>query len=607
MFNEQQKKAICHGKGAAMILAGPGTGKTTVITERIKWLIEQNIAREEELLVVTFTKAAAMEMQQRYEKKGNRNQCGITFGTFHSIFLRIIRESNPGYRGMEILTQDNQSRIIKEIVMRLGVDCTDIYEFTRNLSSEISKVNGNGQKIDTFVSGVCDRDTFIKIYNEYEKSLNAERKLDFDDMITKCHQLLKQDTDIRQYWQNKFRFIMIDEFQDINKMQYETVKYLVGSEENIFIVGDDDQSIYGFRGSDNQLMFDFEKEFHNVKVINLNTNYRSTKQIVEAAFKLVEHNDKRFVKHIQAHKGEGNHVQIREFESNILQYKYLAKKVAECIKNGIEPAQIAILVRNNGTIPIIRNFLGEQRINVSAKLKNNIYKSEVAKDILSYIKCSMHDMNMKLLDNKDFINIINKPYRSVGRHVIFENEGGMNELMKAYANSKEITQNLNDFMFHMKMIARLDPYSAINYIKYGVGYDAYLKEYAAIKNIQFSNLQNEFDKIWNDASGFKSLKEWINYMERQMNVESIMEIGRGNVNLLTMHASKGLEYRVVFIPDANQGVIPEARALREYNVEEERRIFFVAMTRASEQLHILYNDNVMGRKCQKSQFIQEIS
>ncbi|MBR3645802.1 MAG: ATP-dependent helicase, partial [Lachnospiraceae bacterium] len=375
MFNEEQMRAINHDLGAAMVLAGPGTGKTTVLTERIKRLVQTGIASEEELLVVTFTKAAAVEMQQRYEKKVSTSDCRITFGTFHSVFFRILRESNPAFRGMSILKEDERVKLIREIVLRLGIEYGDIYEFVKNIASEISRVNGRGTKISEFVSNVCESDTFVAIYREYEKALIFEKKIDFDDMVSKCHELLKEDVKIRKFWQDRFRFIMIDEFQDINMMQYETIQFLVGKEQNIFVVGDDDQAIYGFRGSDNQIMFDFKKRFSNVKIISLKVNYRSTRQIVECAFNLIEHNSRRFNKSVRAYKGDGDNIEIVEFDDNIVQYRHLAEQVSDYVKRGVKPNQIAILVRNNGTIPLIRNFFLNQNIKLTVKYKNNVYKS----------------------------------------------------------------------------------------------------------------------------------------------------------------------------------------------------------------------------------------
>ncbi|MBR3645545.1 MAG: ATP-dependent helicase, partial [Lachnospiraceae bacterium] len=232
--------------------------------------------------------------------------------------------------------------------------------------------------------------------------------------------------------------------------------------------------------------------------------------------------------------------------------------------------------------------------------------SGIARDLLSYIKCTTIDGDMPLMQNQDIINIINKPYRGIGRHVIAENEYGFQELLKVYEKSCEVTDNIKNFMFHLKMIGRLDPYGAINYIYYGAGYEDYLKEYAQSNNLNYAELKKNFDTIWRESANYKSIDAWVRYVERQMNVESKAESERGNVNLLTMHASKGLEYKVVFIPDSNQGVIPEARALREYDVDEERRLFFVAMTRAADKLHIYYNKCVMGRKCRKSQFVDEM-
>lgn len=343
MFNERQNEAIAFGEGAAMVLAGPGTGKTTVITHRIKYLIENGIAKPEEILVVTFTKAAAEEMQERFEKLSSHKSWNkqVTFGTFHSVFYRILRETQGSFRENLVLSEEKRNRILKEIVLRLRVDYVDLCDIIPMIAGEISKVKGEGKSPAHFVSKLCRQETFWKIYEEYEKSLKAENRIDFDDIILKCHYVLRQNRPILEYWQKKFRYILVDEFQDINRTQYENVKLLAGNRPNIFVVGDDDQSIYGFRGAGSEIMFAFAREFHNVRIINLNINYRSTPQILEVSKNVIGHSAKRYRKQLIASHGAGAKVDIRQFDTNIQQYQYIAERMKEYMKMGIKPSQIA--------------------------------------------------------------------------------------------------------------------------------------------------------------------------------------------------------------------------------------------------------------------------
>lgn len=301
MFNESQLEAINHIDGPALVLAGPGSGKTTVITRRTKKLIEEGVSPDN-ILVVTFTKAAAVEMQERFtnlmnESDSNRNEIityPVSFGTFHSIFYRIIQDSNG--RKCSILTEQNKADIIKEIVARLKVQTNDLMEFTRCIIGEISKVKGNGIPLDEYESLVCKKEEFDRIYAEYNCELRENNNIDFDDMVIICNEIFKNDEKALQKWRDKYRYVLIDEFQDINKMQYENIKMLITPRNNVFIVGDDDQAIYGFRGSVPRLMFDFKKDFPDCKEILLNINYRCPEEVLQMSLSLIENNKERFSK-----------------------------------------------------------------------------------------------------------------------------------------------------------------------------------------------------------------------------------------------------------------------------------------------------------------------
>lgn len=604
MFNESQEKAVDYEKGAAMVLAGPGTGKTTVITHRIKRLIEKRLALPEEILVVTFTKAAATEMQERFIKIMEHDErCNnVCFGTFHSIFLAMLRESNVGVSTNQILSEGKRNAIIKEIIMRFQIEVPDMWEFVRMISGEISKVKGIGSKIEDYKDGGGDRKSFIKIYDAYEKELKAENMIDFDDMILKSREMLLKNPDVLAYWKSRYKYILVDEFQDINQMQYENIKMLAGVNGNIFVVGDDDQSIYGFRGSNPEIMFAFQRDFQNVKIINLDINYRSNIEILEASQNLIYHNRRRFGKKITSENGTGGQVEIKEFDTNISEYKYIGDLIQKYIKEGTRPKDIAILVRNHSGMSIVRNCLSNINIATKEKNINPIYSNRLVRDIVSYVRASQTDSGLNM--NPELISIINKPERFISRQVISECGFKWKEIKNVYTNSLEVLKNINELEMHLKLIRQLEPFAAVNYIRYGVNYEKYMKEYAVKNKLRFVDVEHIYETVKREASKFKSNKEWLEFIDG--NKKIVDETHEEAVSIITMHASKGLEYKVVFLPDVNQGVIPSAKSLRNMDVSEERRIFYVALTRASKKLHVYSVKNEMGRKCNKSQFINEM-
>ncbi len=609
MFNESQKVAISHKTGPAIVLAGPGSGKTTVITHRIKNLIEKEKVSPDKIMVVTFTKAAATQMQRRFQDIMNEG-CNIPrtyaviFGTFHSIYYRILK-SACNYKSDDILSERQKLEYIREITIRIRMDVSSLQDFIHNAAGEISRIKGNMLDIDRFSSGICDEKKFRQLYREYEKSLEAEGKIDFDDMLIKCYQLLQKRGDVLKMWQQRFQYILIDEFQDINFVQYQIVKQLAIPENNIFIVGDDDQSIYGFRGACPQIMFQFQKDFPDAREILLGINYRSSPKIVSLSENLIVHNKNRFHKKLVSAKHEGALPDIRQFRNQGEELKYMSAEIKKYMRRGIQPYEIAILVRNNSQISHIRQFLGNEMLKTSsAKTKDSVYDGMVARDILAYVKAAVQMNDCQLCDNADFIYILNKPTRYISRQIIGREGMDFEQLKQVYAHSQEILTNIEDLQFHLQMIAKLNPASALTYIRNGTGYEKYLQQYAIEKQIKPVGLLDQFDKIQQEAAGFETIEDWLRFVEGKRSGKD-NEMEEGGIHIMTMHGSKGLEFRVVFIVDANQGIIPSARAVREGDLEEERRVFYVAMTRAAEFLGIYGVMEHLGCPAEMSIFVGE--
>ena len=315
-FNKAQNEAIMHGKGPCQVLAGPGSGKTLTIVNRIKYLIERYEVRPEEILVVTFTRFAAAEMKSRLCSLMGKSNVPVTAGTFHGIYYGILKWA---YRlGPDnILSEEEKYRILRRVSEDCGTEAAEEEDFLHDIAEEIGLVKNNGLKIGQFVSKKCRQDTFRELYEKYEAQRKAVRKLDFDDMLVLCKDLFVSHPDVLKQWQTKFKYILVDEFQDINRVQYDVIRMLALPENNLFVVGDDDQAIYGFRGADSEFMFRFSEDYPQAKRIILNINYRSSGNIVKNSMKVIGHNEKRFLKEFQSVKENGFCVHVQEVLSLI--------------------------------------------------------------------------------------------------------------------------------------------------------------------------------------------------------------------------------------------------------------------------------------------------
>ncbi len=611
MFNESQIGAISHYLGPAIILAGPGSGKTTVITHRIKNLIQKHNVAPEKIMVVTFTKAAAVHMEQRFLKVIDadsdmpKKTYTVTFGTFHSIYYKVLRHTY-NYKGDNVISENQRFDIIKEIAVRIKVDVPSLQEFIQNVSSEISNVKGNMLDVEKIHPTCCAKADFQKLLEGYDKELKSLGKMDFDDILVQCYELLKNNRRILEEWQQVYDFILIDEFQDINKIQYEIIKLLSFPKNNIFIVGDDDQSIYGFRGAKPEIMQQFLEDYPYAKNILLNINYRCNENIVKWSHNLITNNSNRFKKEIKAINDVKERSEVKQFKNQQEELNYVIAKIKGYIENGIKPEEIAILVRNNNQIPIITKSLADVNIITKSKNKRNyLYESHIAKDIISYIKAALNYENLPISKNEDLIRVINKPTRLISRQIIAESKMDWNRLKKAYQETP-IIEHINKLLFDLKIINMATPYGAVIYIRNGVGYDNYLKEHIKEKKIKLSDAIEQLDKLQQEAFHYKSLTEWIEHIEGQKDPQNKLLNNNPGINILTMHGAKGLEFNVVFIIDANQGIVPSSKAIREKDFEEERRVFYVAITRAAKILNIYGIREVLGCQVNMSMFVSEM-
>ena len=594
--------------GPAMVLAGPGSGKTTVITHRIKNLIEKAEVRPENILVVTFTKAAAISMQKRFSTlmNGGKGQL-VTFGTFHSVFYKILRKSRR-YEATEILSERQKTDYIREIIGRYGISSNDVSELSQNIINDIGNIKGNMLNAQEYEPSCCKKEDFIKVYNAYNLELKKDGKMDFDDILRECYLLLCENHTILEQWRELYKYILIDEFQDINRIQMNIIELLASPLNNIFVVGDDDQSIYGFRGARPEIMIEFKDYYPEAELIVLDVNYRSTQSIINVAGRVIENNKTRLDKCAHANNNKDFQPDIRKFRNQVEELKFVVSKIKEYENQGISLSEMAILVRNNSQIQEISSFLKNRKIEAeSGKHRSNIYNGMVAKDILSYVRGALKFDGTYF--NEDLIYVLNKPQRYISRQVVLSVNMNISVVRRIYSKN-----NIDSFLFHIEMIRKLPPQAALSYIRKGAGYEEYLRLYAIENNIPMSGLLKQLEQLVQECSKFNTLEQWINSIDSAQNSEgqnfgkkSSGEGGTNNrINIMTMHGSKGLEFKAVFIVDANQGIIPTSKALRERNFEEERRLFYVAITRAIDYLNVYAVEERLGCPIEVSMFVEEM-
>lgn len=613
--NEAQCRAITHGAGAMLVLAGPGSGKTFTVTQRIKYLIEHHHVKPEDILVITFTKAAATEMQERFAKLNEGRNYPVHFGTFHSIFFQILKHTYR-FTAQNIIREGDKyrllSRIISEIPDEIGSrsQIDDSSDTLQRLLSEISTVKNNGITPQEIKSTTVSQAEFEYIFRIYKQEMNRSKLIDFDDMVLLCRDLLVSRPETLKIWQERFQYILVDEFQDICPLQYEVVRLLAKPQDNLFIVGDDDQAIYGFRGSRPEIMLNFTKDYPEAEQVLLDVNYRSRKDIVDVAGKLIAHNKTRFDKKVRTQNEQLGGVKIYAFHSKLKQAENIALLIRQYMEQpGARYSDIAILYRTNNHTVYTADRLMKEGIPFSMKEKpRNIYDSAVAKDIIAYLRYALHEDSVE-----DFLRIMNKPVRYIKRLTVPRNRFTMQELIENNRSTGYVIQKILDLYDNLHFVRNLNPFSAVNFIRKGIGYDTFLKKQAIEQGRDGSKDFEELEELMQLAKDFETIPEWLeqiqNYdavMQEVMQQERRQKQETDAVSMVTMHASKGLEWKVVVLPDVNEGVIPHKKAVTDSELEEERRMFYVAMTRAKEYLFIFYIQEKEAGNLLPSRFLDEI-
>lgn len=646
-LNDAQREAVMHGEGPALVIAGPGSGKTLVITQRIRYLIEEQRVSPDRILVITFTKEAAVSMQQRFQES-NTSYLPVHFGTFHSIFYHILREYNHS-NAFNILTQKQKCNLLLPILKNIPLDKNpydareSIQDDIISILSAISYYKNTGEKISAIACLSEEwRCFFDTLFDEYEYARQKEHAIDFDDMVYECKRILQEKEHVRLHWQNYFSHILIDEFQDINPMQYEVVKMLSKQPYSIFAVGDDDQSIYGFRGSNPACLQQFCKDYR-AKQIYLNINYRSNPKIVEVSLKVINENKNRFIKKLIANSAYEQHneekhmkswdvlstmemkkkdiknklqgvVKLQAYQERNEQYESLCEQIREYLADNPN-STCAVLFRTNSYMQSLAAMLNRKGIPYRMKERAMcVYDNSIVKDIMAYMKLANEGLRRDL-----FLQIMNKPVRYISRNALSSGEISFEKMQAYYREYGDrdyrisIMQELEQLQKQLINLKGKTPYLAVKYIRKVMGYERYIREQKYRNHDKWEKNMEILEWIGEDAKGYSSYEDWMlaqnAYREKVLNGKAPDEAAQNNqaeVQLMTVHASKGLEFDKVWIPNCNEKVFPHGSMSDESQVEEERRIFYVGLTRAKENLELMYLVGTKERPRMPSRFLNPI-
>ena len=612
-LNRGQDEAIKHGNGPCMVLAPPGSGKTLIVTERTRYLIEESGVRPDQILVITFTRYAAREMKERFERLTAGKNYPVTFGTFHSIFYGILKCAY-GIGANNLMSEKESSVLLQEVLDQTNIESTpeveDEEELVRELLREVGMVKNGLNHLKDFHSKYLTQDEFAEVFRSYEHQKKELKKFDFDDMLVQCYALFRKKPEILQGWQKRFQYILIDEFQDINRVQYEVIRMLAAPRYNLFVVGDDDQSIYGFRGAKPELMLYMKQEFPSLRTISLTVNYRSTEFITGAAARVILHNDTRFYKRVQSFRGRGQNVHVQEVLDEQEEAQYVTEEIQKKLDQGIKPGEIAVLFRAAVQARMISEILSKHRIPFEMRdYVTNFYRHFIVKDMMAYLQLAAGKRDRSL-----FLTICNRPLRYLARNSMENRQVNFEDLRKFYCDKDWMLDIIDQFDVDVRMMKNMAPYVAIQYIRKKIGYDDFLKEYAEKHQISWKQLMDVMAELEERSKNFKSYDEWEIHIakytqeleEQQAKARKIKGERENKVQLMTIHSAKGLEFEDVFVIHANEGEIPHQKAEKKDEIEEERRLFYVALTRAKNNLCISYITQKNGNSIKPSRFVEEL-
>ncbi|PYG87036.1 DNA helicase-2/ATP-dependent DNA helicase PcrA [Ruminiclostridium sufflavum DSM 19573] len=621
-LDEQQKKAVTHRDGPALVLAGPGSGKTAVITARAAYLILTAGVKPENILTVTFNKAAQLEMERRFQRLyGAEINAGVHFSTLHSFCNNVVRDYE-NMKGQKLRRIEGKEDVSKKHLLR------DIYFEINNSKINDDELEGLINEIG-FVKNKMIRDfdkitlgtnRFAQVYRAYEEYKKNHFLIDFDDMLTYAYAILSRNPKILNYYKSRYKYIQVDEGQDLSKIQLEVLNLLAQDTKNLYMVADDDQSIYGFRGAEPQYILNIEKQFENCSVYMLEANYRSTKNIVELSSKFIRFNENRFNKNHSAANSKKYDPVILNAKDDNAQIRLVLEKIKEKLAQD-NNSELAVLYRNNLSSILIADIL--DRNEIPFKIKQNrlfFFKHWFVQDITAFL--------LFALDQQD-IEAFTRIYYRMNRYIskamlesaVSEKSTG-EQVIDCIIKNVDLKQfqlnALKDLKQEFVVLSNKNPWSALEYIKNNFKYLDSIKGYCQLTGLSFEYLNRLFAILQEIALNCETLSSFLVRLgELEKIFEGVAELkpqGKNPVTLSTFHSSKGLEYDCVFMIDLNNSEIPGEKVLEQASdskdksaLEEERRLFYVGMTRARYELYLIYPEYINNERSIRSVFINEVA
>ena len=616
-LNKNQAQAVAHIDGPCMVLAGPGSGKTRIISQRIVSMVLDHGIPPTRILAISFTKASSLEMKKRtlaYGKDDRLNK--VSFGTFHSSFFRILRR----YAGVsleDLLLDLDRFKLVRSILKYLKISNYNDDDVL-DLLNEISLVKNELVDYRDYDSQSFEHEIFQKAYRLYEDEKKRHGKIDFDDMLIQAYDLLNNDPAILSIVRQVFKYILIDEFQDINRVQFELIRLIAGQENNLFVVGDEDQSIYGFRGARPDFMLEFDQYFPSARHILLDTNYRSSKDIVDLSLGLIKKNKKRHPKDLKAFSKDPARISYIYPKDTDDEARLVADQIFDRVgsQKGADYGDFAVIYRTNRQARAFVDAFMDKRIPFILKdAPKTIYDHWVSLDIIAYLRIAM-----EIGSGGDWARVINKPFRYISKKSLAKAEASM-DFLDCLLNDEDIKdfqkKNLEDLYIDLNYVRGLSPQYGISYIRTTLDYDRYILDYCHERRIKSQQIVEILDELEAAAGPYRTILDFFKHIDQvreevKKNADktagsSLATSADKGVVLTTMHSSKGLEFDNVYIVGVNEGIVPyQLGDDSKLDIEEERRLLYVAITRAKRFLVISSPLKRFGKKIGQSQFLKEL-
>lgn len=596
-LNDRQREAVTTTEGPVLVLAGAGSGKTSVVTKKIAYLMEEKKVYPSKILAITFTNKAANEMKTRVERLIHTD-FNMWIGTFHSIAVRILRRDidRLGYdRNFTIYDTKDQQTVVKDIIKRMDLSA-DSYK-PRTIQAKISSIKNSGGRVEDVLSESIYSERITKeIYYEYEKELKKNNALDFDDLILKSVELLRNHEEVKNYYRDRFEYVFVDEYQDTNKSQYEMVRLICRENPNLTVVGDNDQSIYAWRGADISNILNFEKDFKNAKVVLLEQNYRSTKNILDAANSLIANNPTKYKKNLWTSSQGGETVKYKIYSSSFDEEKCVIEKIDD-LHRDYPFEDMAILYRTNAQSRGFEEHL--MRAGIAYRVVGGLkfYDRKEVKDIISYMQFIVNTD-----DEVSLARIINTPRRGIGDQTV---ESIRKAAIDSGKTMYEIIKNLDEYNLNIRASKNIKKFVEIienlrekkdsitihEFIEEVCRESGYIEDLEKENTVESRSRIENIEELINSSYEYEKNYEEPNLEEYLSSLSLLSDVDKsedtGGVSLMTVHGAKGLEFKVVFLVGMEERVFPSGRSMDEDDeVEEERRLAYVAITRAKEQLFV---------------------